>query len=52
MERELKAIGVNLKTLEVHEERALQRETSFSDYAQCLEKRIKEVKNNHQKLLL
>ncbi|VDO64194.1 unnamed protein product [Onchocerca flexuosa] len=44
MERELVAVGMNLKTLEVHEERALQRENSFSDHIQSLQNRIKEVK--------
>ncbi|VDN21944.1 unnamed protein product [Gongylonema pulchrum] len=44
MERELVAVGMNLKTLEVHEERALQRENSFSDHVQSLQNRIKEVK--------
>ncbi|VDN27057.1 unnamed protein product [Gongylonema pulchrum] len=43
MERELVAVGMNLKTLEVHEERALQRENSFSDHVQSLQNRIKEV---------
>uniref|UniRef100_F1LGQ8 Tropomyosin n=1 Tax=Ascaris suum TaxID=6253 RepID=F1LGQ8_ASCSU len=43
MERELVAVGINLKTLEVHEERALQRENSFSDHVHCLQSRIKEA---------
>lgn len=46
MERELVAVGMNLKTLEVHEERALQRENSFSNCIQSLQNRIKEVKRN------
>lgn len=44
MERELFAVGMNLKTLEVHEERALQREHSFSDHVLSLQNRIIEVK--------
>lgn len=43
MERELVAVGMNLKALEVHEERALQRENSYSDHVQSLQNRIKEV---------
>lgn len=49
MEKELRAIGLNLKTLEVNEERALQRESSFSDHVRCLQNRIKEA-SGHLKL--
>lgn len=44
MERELVGVGMNLKALEVHEERALQRENSFFNHIQSLQNRIKEVK--------
>ncbi|KAK0426086.1 hypothetical protein QR680_009531 [Steinernema hermaphroditum] len=43
MERELRAVGINLKTLEVNEERALERENSFTSHVAHLEQRVKEV---------
>lgn len=43
MEKELRAISMNLKTLEVNGEKFMQRENSFSDYVASLQSRIKEV---------
>lgn len=43
LEKELRSIGMKLKTLEINEERALQRENAFSDLIANLKSRVKEV---------
>lgn len=43
LEKELRSVSVNLKALEINEERALQRENSFAELIRSLESRVKEV---------
>lgn len=43
LEKELRAVSVNLKALEINEERSLQRENSYADIIRSLENRVKEV---------
>lgn len=43
LEEELRVVGNNLKSLEVSEEKALQREDSYEDQIRTLSSRLKEV---------
>ncbi len=43
LDKELRAVGLNLKTLEVNEERCLQRENSYNELVRSLQNRVKEV---------
>jgi len=43
LEKELHSLGVNLKSLEMQEEHALQRENSYNDLLRSMESRLKEV---------
>ncbi len=43
LENELRSIGINLKTLEVNEERSIHRENSYSELVKSLQNRVKEV---------
>lgn len=44
LEEELRVIGNNLKSLEVSEEKALQREDSYEEQIRNIGSRLKEVK--------
>ncbi len=43
LDKELRAVGLNLKSLEVNEEQALHRESAFGELVHCLQGRVKEV---------
>lgn len=45
LEEELRVVGNNLKSLEVSEEKALQREDSYEEQIRTLSTRLKEVEN-------
>lgn len=45
LEKELHALGVNLKSLELQEEQLMSRENSYNDLIRSMENRLKEVTN-------
>lgn len=49
LEEELRVVGNNMKSLEVSEEKALQREESYEEQIRLLSTRLKEVFNTFQR---